>query len=55
MTNQLDALVASLDLPEGCDPDDPRFRRELLIELRKDVIVRRGVALRLRAGKRGQP
>jgi hypothetical protein len=47
--SQLDDLLPEDD---GC-PDSAAFRRLLLIELRKTLIVRRGVALRLRA-KRGQ-
>lgn len=42
---QLDDLLPEED---GC-PDSPVFRRALLIELRKTLIVRRGVTLRLRA------
>jgi hypothetical protein len=45
--SQLDALLPD---DEGC-PDSRSFRRLLLIELRKALIIRRGVTLRLR--KRG--
>lgn len=48
MTDQLDEF-----LPEDGCPDSPAFRRLLLIELRKTLIVRRGVTLRLRP-KRGR-
>lgn len=47
--SQLDDLLPDDD---GC-PDSPAFRRALLIELRRVLIVRRGVTLRLRA-KRGR-
>jgi hypothetical protein len=42
--------VSQLDdlLPDDDHPDSPAFRRALLVELRKIVIVRRGVTLRLR-------
>lgn len=43
---QLDQL-----LPDG-HPDSPAFRRALVIELRRRVLVRRGVMLRRRV-KRG--
>jgi hypothetical protein len=46
--SQLDALLPDDD---GC-PDSREFRRALLIELRKVLIIQRGVTLRLRT-KRG--
>lgn len=46
MPDQLDEF-----LPEDGCPDSPAFRRQLLIELRRVLIIRRGVTLRLR--KRG--
>jgi hypothetical protein len=45
--SQLDAL-----LPDDDHPDSPAWRRLILIELRKALIIRRGVTLRLRT-KRG--
>lgn len=47
---QLDALMPDDD---GC-PDSPAFRRALLIELRRTLIIRRGVALRRRAKRGGR-
>lgn len=44
---QLDALM-----PDDDHPDSAAFRRALLIELRRTLIIRRGVTLRRRA-KRG--
>lgn len=41
---QLDDLM-----PDDGHPDSPAFRRELLILLRRELLVRRGVTLRLRA------
>lgn len=43
---QLDTFVA--DHLSADHPESRLFRRELLIELRKAFIVRRGVTLRLR-------
>lgn len=48
--SQLDALMPDDD---GC-PDSPRFKRLLLIELRKQLIVQRGVLLRLRPKRIGR-
>lgn len=49
MRDQLDELLPD----DGC-PDSPAFRRALLIELRKTLIIRRGVALRLRQKRGGR-
>lgn len=49
--SQLDALMP--DDP-NC-PDSRTFKRELLLELRKVLIVRQGVTLRLRPKRFGRP
>lgn len=49
--SQLDTILAR-HTEDGC-PDSRTFKRELLIELRKTLIVRRGVVLRLRPNRFG--
>lgn len=49
---QLDAIIAQHG-DDGC-PTSRTFRRELLIELRKTLLVRRGVALRVRPNRLGR-
>lgn len=50
---QLDSILAAHPDTEGC-PTSRAFRRELVIELRKVLLVRRGVTLRLRPDRHGR-
>lgn len=50
---QLDEILAQHPEADGC-PTSRVFRRELVIELRRVLLVRRGVTLRQRPGRFGR-
>lgn len=51
---QLDDILAHHPDADTC-PNSKAWRRELLIELRRTRIIRRGVQLRLRPNQTGRP